>query len=172
MKLLLHICCAPCSASAVKVLEKEFEISFYWYNPNIYDKNEYNKRKEAAAAYAESLGIKFFEEERFNYDYENWKSKSFESCGKCYEIRLEKAALFAKNSGFDCFSTSLLSSPYQKHELVKETAETVAEKNKIKFLYRDFRDGFYEEKNLLRDKGYYVQKYCGCAKSYSERFKK
>ncbi|MDR1195867.1 MAG: epoxyqueuosine reductase QueH [Endomicrobium sp.] len=168
--LLLHICCAPCSASAVKMLQDDYEISFYWHNPNIYDKEEYYKRKDAAQKYAQTLGIKFFEEEGFVYDYDNWLSNGGENCGFCYDIRLEKAAEFAKNNNFEIFTTSLLSSPYQKHDLVAQTGREKAEKNKVDFLYVDFRPAFYDGKNSLRRQGYYIQKYCGCAKSYNERF--
>ncbi|MDR2192304.1 MAG: epoxyqueuosine reductase QueH [Endomicrobium sp.] len=168
-KLLLHICCAPCSASAVTALKDGCDISFYWFNPNIYDEEEYRKRKESAVKYAAFSGVKFLEEENFIYDYSSWKDRSKEICSLCYEIRLEKTALFAKNNGFDYFSTSLLSSPYQKHSLVKDTAEKFSKRFDVKFLYKDFRDGFYEGKNLLRRQGYYMQKYCACDKSYRER---
>ncbi len=169
-KLLLHICCAPCSASAVKRLQNDFAISFYWYNPNIYDKEEYEKRKNTAAEYAKNLNILFFEE-RFEYDYDKWRAASLESCELCYKIRLDKAAAFAKKESFDCFSTSLLSSPYQKHGLVKKIGEESGKNSGAEFLYMDFRPDFYEGKNSLRKAGYYIQKYCGCAKSYNERFK-
>lgn len=169
-KLLLHICCAPCSASAVKMLREDFDISFYWYNPNICDKEEYDKRKESAQKYAEFLGIDFFEDKNFVYDYEKWLSDGGENCGICYKIRLEKTAEFAKKNNFEYFCTSLLSSPYQKHELVSETGKKSAVKNGVNFLYADFRPAFYEGKNLLRKENYYIQKYCGCDKSYNERF--
>lgn len=169
-KLLLHICCAPCSASAVKSLKNDFDISFYWHNPNIYDLDEYNKRKESAVRFANQLGFDFFEEEDFVYDYEKWKSLSNEICSNCYKIRIEKTAVFAKNKGFDCFSTSLLSSLYQKHELIKEISCSISNEFNIQFLYRDFREFFYDGKNELRKQGYYMQKYCACAKSYRERF--
>ncbi|MCL2390186.1 MAG: epoxyqueuosine reductase QueH [Endomicrobia bacterium] len=171
-KLLLHICCAPCSASAVKMLREDFDISFFWHNPNIYNKDEYEKRKEAAVRYAAGLNIPFFEEKDFSYDYDIWKSESFEQCGGCYMLRMDKAASFAKNNGFDFFSTSLLSSPYQKHDLIKKIAEEMSEKYSTGFLYKDFRTGFYEGKNSLRKAGYYIQKHCGCAKSLKERHEK
>ncbi|MCL1901272.1 MAG: epoxyqueuosine reductase QueH [Endomicrobia bacterium] len=169
-KVLLHICCAPCSASAVKMLREEYEISFYWHNPNIYDKEEHDKRRDAAKEYAESLNVNFFEEDSFVYDYDKWRAGAGENCGFCYDIRLSKAAEFAKNNGFDFFSTSLLSSPYQKHELIKQTGREHAKNNAVEFLYMDFRPAFYEGKNSLRREGYYIQKYCGCARSYKERF--
>ncbi|MCA6070269.1 MAG: epoxyqueuosine reductase QueH [Endomicrobium sp.] len=169
-KVLLHVCCAPCSASAVKMLSVEYGISFYWYNPNIYNEQEYKDRKDSAIRYAKELNISFREEEDFLYNYENWKNKSLEQCHICYTFRLEKTAIFAKQNNFDFFTTSLLSSLYQKHDLIKQIANDLADKYKINFLYCDFRFGFYEGKNLLRQKGYYIQKYCACNKSYRERF--
>ncbi|MCL2144357.1 MAG: epoxyqueuosine reductase QueH [Endomicrobia bacterium] len=168
-KVLLHVCCAPCSASAVKMLGKEYDISFYWHNPNIYDIEEYKKRKDAAKKYAASLGISFYEEDSFVYDYDNWLECGGETCGFCYAERLSKTAEFAKKNGFEFFSTSLLSSPYQKHELISTIAKEHAEKNETKFLYKDFRPAFYEGKNSLRSEGYYIQKYCGCAGSYKQQ---
>jgi predicted adenine nucleotide alpha hydrolase (AANH) superfamily ATPase len=169
-KVLLHICCAPCSASAAKVLKNVYDISFYWYNPNIYDKEEYKKRKESAIRYAKELDIQFHEDQKFMYNYKEWKGKSCEYCNLCYTLRLEKTAIFAKDKCFDFFTTSLLSSPYQKHALIKQIAESFVRKHAVEFLYYDFRPGFYEGKNLLRQKGYYMQKYCACNKSYKERF--
>jgi predicted adenine nucleotide alpha hydrolase (AANH) superfamily ATPase len=169
-KVLLHICCAPCSAGAVKELADDFDISFYWYNPNIYDEPEYNNRKNSAAKYASFLGFEFFEEEDFLYDWKEWKNKSLLKCENCYALRLEKAASFAKKNNFAFFSTSLLSSPYQNHDLIKKYAFDFAAQYGTGFLYRDFRPYFYEGKNILKKEGYYIQKYCGCFKSYEERF--
>ena len=168
-RLLLHICCAPCSASAVELLREEFDISFYWFNPNIYDDAEYANRKESAVRYAQELGISFYEED-FSYDYGSWAEKSSEICKNCYRLRLEKAAAFAKENKFDFFSTSLLSSPYQKHDSIRQISEEISKIYETGFLYRDFRPKFYDGKNSLRKKGYYIQKYCGCRKSYHERF--
>jgi predicted adenine nucleotide alpha hydrolase (AANH) superfamily ATPase len=169
-RVLLHICCAPCSASAVKVLQNVHAISFYWYNPNIYDEKEYKNRKESAVRYTKELGIRFHEDPKFMYNYRDWKDESCEQCNICYALRLEKAAIFAKNNNFDFFTTSLLSSPYQKHDLIKNIAINFASKYAVEFLYYDFRPGFYKGKDLLNQKGYYMQKYCGCNKSYKERF--
>jgi predicted adenine nucleotide alpha hydrolase (AANH) superfamily ATPase len=167
---LVHICCAPCSASVVKVLQNIYDISFYWYNPNIYDEKEYKNRKESAVRYAKELEIQFHEDPKLIYNYEDWKDKSYEQCNLCYALRLERTAIFAKDNDFDFFTTSLLSSPHQKHDLIKKAAVNFASKYAVEFLYYDYRPGFYEGKNLLRRKGYYMQKYCACNRSYKERF--
>jgi len=129
---------------------------------------EYKNRKNAAIKYAEELSIPFYEEKDFSYSYYDWKNKSSEKCNLCYKSRLEKTAMFAKENNFDFFSTSLLSSPYQKHNIVKQIAANLALKYTVNFLYKDFRTDFYEGKNSLKQKGYYMQKYCGCNKSYIE----
>jgi predicted adenine nucleotide alpha hydrolase (AANH) superfamily ATPase len=152
------------------MLREDFEISFYWYNPNIYNKEEYYKRKDASQKYARAIDVKFYEEENFVYDYGSRLSKGGENCVFCYNIRLEKAAQAAKKNNFEFFTTSLLSSPYQKHDLIARIGEEKAKKSGVNFLYVDFRPAFYEGKNLLRKEGYYIQRYCGCAKSYNERF--
>jgi len=178
--LLLHICCAPCSASAIKYLQQElsfnildkqpFNLSFYWYNPNIWDFDEYNKRKEAAQKYAKECNIDFFEEKDFVYDYEIWKDKSAEHCENCYRLRLQKTSQFAKSNGFDSFSTSLLSSPYQKKALINQIGLELENIYGIKFINFDFQKFFYEGKNDLKRQGYYIQRYCACNKSFKDRF--
>lgn len=87
-------------------------------------------------------------------------------------MRLERTALVAKKSGFDAFTTSLLVSPYQKHELIKELGEAISKKYEIEFYYRDFREGFREGRQKAREMGLYMQKYCGCIYSEKERFYK
>ena len=168
-RLLLHICCAPCSAAALKTLS-DMDTSFYFYNPNIWDFDEYSKRRSAALKYADDLGLSFFEDESFVYDYEAWRALSLEICQNCYALRLKKTADFAKQNGFDCFSTSLLSSPYQNAALIKESALAISKETGVEFLDKDFKEFFYEAKNQMRRDGFYIQKYCACAKSYRARF--
>jgi predicted adenine nucleotide alpha hydrolase (AANH) superfamily ATPase len=151
---------------------QELSAAFYWYNPNIWDEDEYNKRKESAVRYARELNLDFFQENDFVYDYALWKEKSGEICANCYKLRLEKAAKFAKENGFDYFSTSLLSSPYQKRDTIKQVAQNLSGVYKIEFLERDFKKFFYEGKNELRQKGYYMQKYCACNKSFNQKSEK
>ena len=83
-------------------------------------------------------------------------------CKMCYRIRLDKAAQFASENGFDAFTTTLLISPYQDHELIIKIAKEKAEKYNTKFYYHDFRPNYREGQNLAREHGLYRQKYCGC----------
>ena len=90
----------------------------------------------------------------------------------CYRIRLEQAAKYAKENGYDAFTTTLLVSPYQDHETLQKVGEEMAEKYDIEFLYRDFRPGFREGQNEARELGLYMQKYCGCVFSEEDRYSK
>jgi predicted adenine nucleotide alpha hydrolase (AANH) superfamily ATPase len=91
-------------------------------------------------------------------------------CAFCYRLRLEKTARYAAENGCDAFSTTLLISPYQNHELIKEIAGELAVLYKVQFLYRDFRPRFREGQREARKAGYYMQKYCGCIYSEEERY--
>jgi len=93
-------------------------------------------------------------------------------CRYCYESRMEVVARTAKENGFDAFTTTLLVSPYQNHELLIEVCEEMAKKYNIKFYYRDFREGFREGQAMARELGLYMQKYCGCIYSEEERYEK
>ena len=93
-------------------------------------------------------------------------------CGYCYDVRFELLAKVAKEEGFDAFSTTLLVSPYQNHELIIKVAEEKAKKYGVDFYYRDFRVGFREGQQIARDLGMYMQKYCGCIFSEEERYAK
>ncbi len=166
MKLLLHTCCAPCSVYCIDSLRKEgIEPTVYWFNPNIHPYLEYKARRDTLKQYTkdinlnsifdEAYGLKEFCKEVIN-DLDN-RCKNY-----CYPVRLEKTAKYAKENGYDTFSTTLLVSPYQKHEVIIKIAEKVAIKYDLKFLYRDFRVGFKEGQTKARELGLYMQKYCGC----------
>jgi len=174
MKLLLHTCCAPCSVSVIETLGKENIVpTVYWYNPNIHPYMEYKTRKETLEEYAKSIGIEAIFEEKYGLKEfcKNTISDLSNRCKKyCYITRLEKTAKYAKENGFDSFSTTLLVSPYQEHETLKKIGEDLAEKYGINFVYRDFRPGFREGQNKARSLGLYMQKYCGCIFSEEERF--
>jgi len=93
-------------------------------------------------------------------------------CKFCYQSRLEKTVKYAKDNGYEAFTTTLLVSPYQKHELIIKIAEELSQKYEIEFIYYDFREGFRKGQQMARDAGLYMQKYCGCIYSEEERYKK
>lgn len=166
MKLLMHTCCAPCSVYCIDSLRKEnIEPTVYWYNPNIHPYMEYKARRDTLKEYTKSINVEAIFEEEYGLDEfcKNVIGDLKNRCQNyCYKVRLEQTAKFAKEHGFDTISTTLLVSPYQKHEILKEQGEEIAKKYGLNFLYRDFRAGFREGQNKARELGLYMQKYCGC----------
>lgn len=172
MKLLLHICCAPCAAAIVEKMQKkpEIDLSGYYYNPNIHPLEEHDKRKRSVEAL--SADFRFPVDFRDEDGLEFWRNRLGENkelrCSTCYSIRLNEAAKHAMEKGFDAFTTSLLISPYQNHELIRARGEQLAEKFGLQFYYEDFRELYRRGREIARGKGYYMQKYCGCMYSYHE----
>ena len=166
MKLLLHTCCAPCSVYCIKSLRQEgIEPTVFWFNPNIHPYTEYKARRDTLRQYTSSIGVQAIFEE--NYGLREFCKNVVDDlnnrCVKyCYRIRLEQTAKYAKENGYDTFSTTLLISPYQNHEALKKIGDEMAEKYGLEFLYRDFRPGFRQGQAEARELGLYMQKYCGC----------
>ncbi len=170
MKLLLHMCCAPCSIYPVNVLQEEgLDFQGYFYNPNIHPIDEFKRRKKTVEIYAELKGLKVFYEDDFKQDeWEKFSKSEAERCTMCYSLRMDKAARFAAQKGFDAFTTTLLISPYQKHDLIKKLGESSALKYGVNFYYHDFRPGFRQGQNEAREMQLYRQKFCGCIISFNE----
>jgi hypothetical protein len=176
MKLLLHTCCAPCSVYCIDSLRNEgIEPVVYWFNPNIHPYMEYKARRDCLKEYTSSIGIEAIFEENYGLrDFCKNVVNNLESrCQDyCYPVRLEQTAKYAKENGYDAFSTTLLVSPYQNHEALIKVAEEMAKKYGVEFLYRDFRVGFRQGQAKARELGLYMQKYCGCVFSEEERYAK
>jgi predicted adenine nucleotide alpha hydrolase (AANH) superfamily ATPase len=173
MRVLLHVCCAPCLIYPLKVLRGEGSlVDGFFYNPNIHPYTEFKKRMDAVDEYAKKEGMKVASE--VGYDMEAFLRGVVERDGErhafCYEMRLRKTAQAAKDSGYDAFTSTLLYSKYQDHGLIVQVANVVASDIDIPFLYRDFRDGWREGQELSREMGIYRQKYCGCIYSEKERY--
>jgi predicted adenine nucleotide alpha hydrolase (AANH) superfamily ATPase len=199
VNLLLHCCCAPCTVEcAGAFLEEGRRPALFWYNPNIHPFTEYRSRREALAAYArtEDLSLEMIDEyglrpflaavrresgdppgtaqdnapDRDGTPGGAGEAGAPERCARCYRMRLEKTAVRAAEGGYDAFSTTLLISPWQRHELIAETAEEEAKRCGVPFLYRDFRPRFRKGQARARELGLYMQKYCGCVFSEEERY--
>ena len=175
MKTLLHVCCAPCANQCVEVLRTDhFEVAGFWYNPNIHPFTEYRSRRNCLREYAENVQLTLLEKN--DYALRPFVRAVAEDidhrCGKCYEMRLFETAKQAAEGGFDSFTSSLFISPYQNHELMRETAERAASEYGVTFLYRDFRPYFKAGQEYAREHGFYMQKYCGCVFSEEERYLK
>lgn len=165
---LLHICCGPCSMYCIDDLKKNFsyEIMGYYANPNIHPYEEFMRRRGSTAKACDAKGIPFMVEECYDLSrWKAWESSRAERCKMCYTVRAEMTAKKAAELGFDFYTSTLFVSPYQNHELMKDIFEKTGDKYGVKFLYRDFRDGFREGQQQARELGIYRQKYCGCIKS-------
>ena len=175
MKILLHLCCANCALFPFQKLQKEdHEVFGFFYNPNIHPYQEYKKRLEAVKEIKEKLKVRVIYQDR--YEVENFlRSIVFreeERCRVCYSLRLEAAAKIAYRGKFDAFSSTLLGSKHQKHQLIKEIGLAVGKKQGINFFYEDFRVGWSKGRELSQALGLYRQQYCGCIYSEKERFLK
>lgn len=175
MKVLLHICCAPCSIKCIDILkEDKYDVNGYWYNPNIHPYTEYKLRMECLKEYSKLINLDVI----YNDEYglveftKNVIEDLNNRCSYCYRKRLEETVKYAKENNFDAFSTTLLISPYQKHEQIKELCEQLSIEYDIKFIYKDYRNAFKEGQNKARELELYMQKYCGCIFSEKERYLK
>ncbi len=173
MRLLMHICCAPCACYPFRKLSGEgLEVEGMFYNPNIHPYLEWNRRLSTVQKWARLAGAKVYYEGFYGLK-EFLRQVVFreeERCRYCYRIRLRAVAGYAARGGFSAYSTTLLYSIYQKHALIKEIGEKVGEREGIKFFYRDFRSGFREGVRLSKTWDLYRQPYCGCIYSEQERY--
>ena len=182
-KLLLHSCCAPCSSYVLEYLSQYFEITVFYYNPNIYPESEYTKRiweqqkliEELPAKHPISFMAGPYDKERF-YEMTSGLEHVKEGgarCMKCYELRLREAARIAKNAGFDYFTTTLSISPLKKAERLNEIGQRLGEEYEVEYLLSDFKkkNGYKRSIELSKIYGLYRQDYCGCEFSMENRDK-
>ena len=174
MKLLMHACCAPCSVYCVDTLRKEgIEPTIYFYNPNIHPYMEYRNRRNALEEYCklENIKLKIEDEYGLKEFCKNVVDKLNTRCiDFCYPVRLKKAFKYAKENGYDAVTTTLLYSIYQKHDAIKKICEDLSNEYGIKFIYRDFREGWKYGQEKARNLDIYMQKYCGCIFSEEDRY--
>ncbi len=181
-KLLLHSCCAPCSSSVITYLTKYFDITILYYNPNISPKEEYDKRKKEQIRLINEIE-KINNIDIIDCDYDNdiyeERIKGYENCPErgnrctiCFNLRLEKTALLAKELKYDYYCSTLTVSPYKNSKLINEIGLDLEKKYGVKWLCSDFKkeDGYKKSIELSKKYGLYRQDYCGC--KYSVREKK
>jgi len=150
----------------------------FFFNPNIQPREEFSKRLGAVRRLSELMGIDVtlsddYDATLFSRDNSGRHLRELgkeERCRFCYSLRLEATARAARDGGFDLFSSSLLYSRYQDHELIKGLAQRVADETGVPFFYRDFRAGWSEGIKTSKEMGLYRQNYCGCVYSWIERF--
>ncbi len=179
--LLLHACCAPCSSAVLERLASHFKISILYYNPNITEEKEYQKRLDELKKFISKLTFKYpiniidsrYEPKEFfqiakGLEKEKERGKR---CYKCYELRLEETAKVAKEKNFDFFATTLTLSPYKMTSWLNEIGENLSEKYQANYLYSDFKkkNGYKRSIELSKEYNLYRQDYCGCIYSKLER---
>ena len=173
MKLLLHICCAPCAAYPWQWFsERKFQVRGLFFNPNIHPYQEYQRRMQSLLDFQKQSGLPLICRDEYGLQ-EFVRQTAFreqERCRLCYHWRLQVSAVVARRGKFDAFSTTLLYSKFQKHKLIREIAESLARQEGIPFYYQDFRKGWKEGIALSRRMGLYRQQYCGCIYSEQERY--
>lgn len=180
--LLLHSCCAPCSCAVIEYLLKFFDITIYFYNPNITYEEEYIKRLEEQQDYLKKRGYDIkvipghYNPQNDFFDKIKGLEKEKEGgqrCYKCYSLRLEDTAIKASENGFDYFSTVLSISPMKNAQWINEIGEELAEKYNIKFLNGDFKkkSRYLQSIHISKEFNLYRQDYCGCIFSKIEREK-
>ena len=168
-KLLVHICCCHCAAFTLRHFAEKFAVDAFWYNPNIAPNDEYNMRLAAMRSYASACKIPLIEDDEHDYnDYISRQYKASERCEYCLHYRLSAAARYAKSNGYDAFSTSLLISPHQKHNLLKSAGQQVSLEIGLPFVYEDLRKHYSKSRAITRSLELYVQRYCGCLLSKNE----
>lgn len=175
MKLLLHACCGPCATYPTKVLsERGVDFTVYHFNPNIHPYKEFKHRLNTLREFCELKKYKLIVDKSYPLEetVQGMLSEPTIRCAYCYRVRLEAAAQYAKENGFDAFTTTLLVSPFQKHELIKKIGEEVAASFNIPFMYEDFRVGYEEGVQISLELEMYRQPYCGCVFSERDRYEK
>ena len=175
MKLLMHACCAPCSVYCIDtLLDENIKPTIYWYNPNIHPYTEYKQRRDCLIEYSKNIGIECIVNDEYGLDSfcKNVVNSLETRCiDYCYPVRLRATFEYAKENGYDAVTTTLLYSIYQKHDFIKKLCEDLSKEYGIKFLYRDFRVGFWEGHNKAKKElNLYMQKYCGCIFSEEDRY--
>lgn len=187
MKLLLHMCCGPCSCYPVKKLRSDnIEVEGYFFNPNIHPYQEWQMRLKTSKEFADKVSMKIHTVEQYQLkeylhrvinvvdEVDGFKiaDGNHQRCKICYAWRLMETAKFALENRFDTWSSTLFYSIHQNHELMKSTAEKIAKQIGIEFYYEDFRVGWQEGIDLSHELELYRQNYCGCIFSEEERFSK
>jgi len=182
-RLLLHTCCAPCSSACLERLTNIFKVSILYYNPNITNKDEYNKRLLEVKRLISKIPSKYeinlvdckYDPESFfeiSRGLEDEKERG-KRCYKCYKLRLEETAKIAEKLGFEYFATTLTLSPYKLVNWINEIGKDLGEKYNSIYLYSDFKkkNGYKRSIELSKKYNLYRQDYCGCVYSIRDRMK-
>jgi len=173
MKLLLHICCGPCSLYVIDELQRTYpelkesnNFLALYANPNIHPYEEFTRRRDNAKLACDYKNVNMDYLLDFDQDkWENFNGNCCQRCEMCYITRLTLAASYAVTHGFTHYTTSLLVSPYQNFDLINKLGVDIGKKYGVEFIEKDFRPGFREGQKQAKELGLYRQKYCGCIRS-------
>lgn len=169
-KLLLHVCCGPCSTHCIEELKENYDITLYYFNPNTHPYYEYDKRKVAAETVAKKTNLELIEG---HYEPQAWMNEVVgledtpeggPRCKICFEIRLDESAKYAKDNGFDCFTTTLSISPHKDSKIINEIGKELAKSHDLDWVHSDFKknDGYKKSTEISNKLDLYRQNYCGC----------
>lgn len=175
MRILTHICCGPCLVYPYEKLLREGDrLTGFWYNPNIHPYTEYKNRLDSLRKFQSIQDLEIAFED--NYDLEKFLQLAVPDvenrCVKCYELRLRETARYARDNGFEHFTTTLFVSPWQKLDEIRRIGFELENEFGVKFVDLDIVEGYREGRQKARDMGLYMQKYCGCIFSEKERYQK
>ena len=185
-RLLLHSCCGPCSTAVIERLldTGEYDITVFYYNPNITDRSEYEHRRSEQIRLIKALNVEGKPVQFIDGDYDPQlfykAAKGLEAereggarCRECFILRLRRTAEYAKTHGFDCFDTTLTVSPYKNYGVISDVGRVLSEEYGIEYLSGNYKkkDGYRRSVELSKEYGLYRQHYCGCeySKAESER---
>lgn len=169
-KLLLHSCCAPCSTQVIDLLKKEYNLTVYYYNPNIDTEEEYFHRLAEQKRFCKEVGIDVIEDGHLPSEF-LCKVKGLEEepeggarCPVCFALRLTKTAKKAKELGFDCFGTTLTVSPHKNAQIINAIGKKIEQTEQIAFLEGNYKkqDGYKKSIEFSKQYNLYRQNYCGC----------
>jgi predicted adenine nucleotide alpha hydrolase (AANH) superfamily ATPase len=174
-RILLHTCCGPCSTYTIDRLREEgFQVTGFWYNPNIHPFMEHQKRLASMERYADSASLPLQCAEGYEMlDFLRMvvgHEAHGERCSLCYAMRLMRTAEEAARQGFDAFTTTLLISPHQDQDKIREVGTAAAARHGVDFHFENLRKGWSERGRLTREHDLYRQQYCGCIYSEWERY--
>jgi len=172
-KVLVHVCCAHCAAYTVEHWRREgYEVGGFWYNPNIHPYTEYQSRLVSMETLARETDLPLII--AGDYDMPEYFRRvaghEDERCRHCFDLRLAKTAEATQEHGYDAFTTTLLISPHQKHDILREIGDKVAAEQGVEFLYADLRKRYSDSRHITKPLDLYRQQYCGCIYSEWERY--
>jgi len=173
MRLLLHACCGPCACYPTEKLTADgIKFDVFWYNPNIHPYKEFKQRLATLREFCQKGDYRLLIDKDYPLEtiIKAMMAEDQCRCRSCYRMRLKRVAAFAKQHGYDAFSTTLLVSPYQKHDFIKEIAIDISNEFGVSFYYEDWRLGYQQGVDRSLAMGLYRQQYCGCVFSERDRY--